>query len=206
MKRNCISNVLQRGIYLCKSDPRNQAYEWIQQNIPSGSHILLDENGPQLLMTEEELLRSLKKTKKSNPKGQFTAHYETFLKYQLQAAQRASSRLYNVTPIRQPWWRLREIEAGVDELTSYDIDMANPLKPPQIFPYQYYVDHGYDYAVVHSEKYGEFFEAASDKARRYPSFARFYRELFRRGELIKEFSLESFGYEGPTVKIFKIHK
>jgi len=81
--------------------------------------------------------------------------------------------------------------------------MGNPLRLVGVNRYTYYPKHGYQYAIVHSEKYQVFFKPGSKKAVHFPSFAKFYKTLFQQGELIKEFSPNDGNRPGPTVRIYK---
>ncbi|MFP4585778.1 MAG: hypothetical protein ACLFN9_20595 [Desulfococcaceae bacterium] len=116
------------------------------------------------------------------------------------------SKTYDIREIRFPWWRAREVEEGVHRLESeFDADMANPLKPVGVNSYEYYVREGYEYAVVQSLRYKPFLRN-TDRAARFPSFARFYRELFDRGIPVRTFSPEDGDVKrpGPTIRVFRL--
>jgi len=199
--------IIERGIYISKQESRNYAKDWIEKNIPPGNKLLVDENGPPLMASAERLQNDLEDAVKLEGKGgQFTTHYATYLEYQTIAAQKYSP-TYDIHEIRFPWWRDREIEPGIHMLNTdeWDKDLGNPLRPVGVENYEYYVDNGFDYAVVHEEKYRRFIND-TNTGRNFPSFTRFYRELFREGELIKEFNSEDEGRPGPTIKIFKFIK
>lgn len=196
-----IYHIVDRGLYISKDDTRNIAKSWIEKNIPAGTKLLIDEEGPQLLLDQTVLKKSLVKAKEADPTGQFTANYDRYIEYQLLAAKNNIS--YEYTEIRLPWWREKEMEKGTHVLVSeYDKDMGNPLRPVGVESYDYYVDNGFEYAIVHSYKYNRFI-SDTGRARKFPSFKKFYRELFRRGELIKEFTPSDGERPGPIVKIFK---
>jgi len=195
-------SIIQRAVVISQPDTRTLAKEWIEKNIPPGTKILIDENGPQLMNTPDKLEKTLAKARNSDPKGQFTAHYGTYLSYQIIAAKKSIT--YDIEEIRFPWWRDREVQSGVHELTSaLDKDCGNPLKPVGVNPYQYYVDNDFKYAIVHSQKYRPFLRNASDIGNRFPSFNKFYNTLFSRGKLIKEFSPAEGASSGVTVKIMQ---
>lgn len=199
--------IVERDIYVSKQESRNYAKNWIEKNIPAGSKLLVDENGPPLMPNLEVLQYDLKDAEKLEGKGgQFTTHYARYLGYQIIAAKQHSP-TYDIDEIRFPWWRDRELEPGVHMLNEdeWDKDLGNPLKPVGVEDYDYYVENGFDYAVVHEEKYRRFIND-TNTGENFPSFTRFYRELFQRGELIKEFDSEDEGRPGPTVKIFRFIK
>ena len=58
---------------------------------------------------------------------------------------------------------------------------------------------GYDIAMVSSAVYGRFFGAP----RRYPNQVRFYRALFRKTELVKEFRPGA-GGRGPVIRLYRL--
>ena len=194
-------NIVDRAISVSEEDTRNIAKYWIEQNIPSETKILVDENGPQLLMSEKRINKILENAEQADPNGQFTAHYDTYLKYQLLAAKGVVT--YNLHYIRFPWWREREVQSGIHELTSdYDRDMGNPLKHVGVGPYDYYVDNGFEYAVVHNNAYRKFM-VDNLVSKNFPSLTKFYRELFERGKLIKLISpLTGNKTRGPEIRIY----
>lgn len=194
--------ILKRGFFVSRVDTRNIAKAWIENNIPKGSRILIDELGPQLIPNEVSIKRILNRAQTADPKGQFTAHYYEYLQYQLSAAHGSIS--YDIFEIRQPWWRQEELKEGVHELdTELDRDMGNPLKLVGVENYEFYVKNGFDYIVVYSDKYEVFLDSGSNRFRDFPSFRLFYSELFQKGKLVKEFSPEAGKCQGPTVKIFQ---
>jgi 4-amino-4-deoxy-L-arabinose transferase-like glycosyltransferase len=195
--------ILQRGFYVSQVDTRNLAKTWIEANIPVHSKIVMDENGPQLLQSTHVLNEMLNKATKADKNGQFTAHFGQYLQYQLLAAQNQKS--YSIDEIRWPWWRENDTSADKHQLNSaYDRDMANPIRPVGVHTYKYYLQHDYKFAIVTSNYYQKAFSKTSKNALKFPTFAFFYKELFKRGKLVKEFSPESLNRPGPTVKIFKL--
>jgi 4-amino-4-deoxy-L-arabinose transferase-like glycosyltransferase len=198
-----LQEILKRGFFVSKQDTRNLARIWIINNIPAKTKLIMDENGPYLLPTKDNIKRMLDTSLQADPHGQFTAHYDKYLHYQILAAER--SVVYDIDEVRLPWWRSKFIQEGKHELVSdYDADMANPLKKVGVHPLLYYIENGYQYAVVHSDWYGPYFKTGSQQSINFPSFHQFYHELFERGELIKEFTPEDGNRPGPVVKIFKI--
>jgi 4-amino-4-deoxy-L-arabinose transferase-like glycosyltransferase len=200
-----IGTVIAHNRVISREDTRNLAKVWVETHIPAGTKILLDENGVPLVNSEARLREEIARARElADPKGQFTAHYGRYLEYQLLAAKRSIT--YNIREIRYPWWRAREVEEGVYRLESeFDADMGNPLKPVGVNSYESYVREGYEYAVLQSLRYEPFLRD-TDRAARFPSFARFYRELFDRAIPIRTFSPEEGGVKrpGPTVRIFRL--
>lgn len=202
-----IGTVVAHNRTISREDTRNLAKAWIEAHIPVGTKILLDENGAPLMKSEARLREEIARAREeADPEGQFTAHYGRYLEYQMLAAKR--SKTYEIQEIRFPWWRSGEVDEGVHRLESeFDADMGNPLKPVGVNSYEHYVQEGYQYAVVQSLRYKPFLRD-TDRAARFPSFARFYRELFDRGIPVRTFSPEDGGLKrpGPTVRIFRLVK
>jgi hypothetical protein len=151
-------------------------------------------------MTESQLNRIADEAAKSDPKGPFTAHYGTYGRMAALAARDGAT--YEIFEIRVPWWRQKVEASGIHKLTSgYDRDMGNPLKPVGVEKLGYFIDSGFQYAVVNSYRYEKFMNQ-TPQSRNYPGFSEFYRELFSRGTLIKAFIPEN--QPGPEVRIFKL--
>ncbi len=197
-------NIVQHNILISRQDTRNIAKTWFETHIPPGTKILLDENSVPLMQNEKKLEQMLAIAKKSDPGGQFTAHYYRYLEYQLLAAK--NSITYDIEEIRFPWWRDSEVKKGIHKLDSeFDKDMGNPLRPVGVESYEYYVKHGFKYAVTHSNRYNSFINN-TPRSVKFPSFTKFYRELFKRAKLIKEFiPSEKIKRPGPVIKIFELN-
>lgn len=198
-----VRGIADRNRMVSRPDTRNLAKAWIETHIPAETRILLDENGVQLLRSEDILRDEIQKARSADPEGQFTAHYDRYLEYQMIAAKKGTA--YRVQEIRFPWWRDREVAAGVHELRSeFDRDMGNPLKPVGVDTIEEYARSGFEYAVVHGEKYEPFLRD-TERARRFPSFATFYRRLFEEGTLVRSFPpTDGVRRPGPEVKIFRL--
>jgi 4-amino-4-deoxy-L-arabinose transferase-like glycosyltransferase len=195
--------IVKRDLEISKQDTRNLAKTWIHENIAPGSKLLINENGPQLLVGKEYLESRLKRALAADSQGQFTAHYGTFLKYQIHASE--DSVTYDIDFIRLPWWLEREKAPGVYYATSnYDRDMGNPLRAVGVMHYEFYRENGYEYIIVISNEYDRFLKENSKVARNFPSFYYFYKELFEKGTLVKDFQSDPMNNHGPVVKIFRI--
>ena len=196
-------DIIPYNIMISRKDTRTLAKEWIEAQIPSGTKMIVDENGPHLQVEAEMIETQLEKVKMEVQKGQFTTHHEKYLSYQLKAAQK-SSPTYQIYEIRHPWWRSREVQSGTHRLTGeYDKDMGNPLKPVGVNNFDYYKKNDFKYAIVQSSRYNTFLKD-TPAAHNFPSFTKFYRDLFTKGYLINEFSSKDGNRPGPIVKIFKI--
>ena len=187
---------------ILKTDSRTAAKQWIEETIPAGTKMLVTEHGPELLVSKEKLADLLEASREADADGQFTAHYGEYLELLSLAAEKGVS--YDCDVIRVPWWR-DSFDGEVENLDSeYDKDMGNPLKPVGVFSYDYYVDHNFQYAIVHSYQYEDFLASDSADANSFPAFHRFYSDLFAQGTLVKEFSPNDSGGKGPVVRIYRI--
>ena len=196
-------SIVERGLTISKTDTRNLAKAWIEENIPPGTRLLMDEEGPVLATSPERLREELVKAAQASETGQFTAHYDRYVEYRLLAAEQVIT--YDIFEIRWPWWRRSLEEGGAQYLTTdRDRDFGNPLKPVGVNPYQFYAAHGFEFAVVQSERYERWFAQDSSLGERYPGFAEFYRDLFERGRLVKEFDPRDGNRPGPIVKVFAL--
>ena len=191
-----------RAVDLSREDTRNAAKAWIEESVPAGTKILVDENGPQLLASETRLDVLSENAAGLDPKGQFTAHYPAYLEYQRLAAAQGIS--YDLYEIRFPWWRKRSDPEGLAVLDSeYDRDMGNPARLVGVESYDFYVENGFRYAVVHSGCFARFFRERTALAETHPAFSEFYHELFARGKLIREFPAAGENLAGPVVRVYE---
>ena len=180
------SFVIADCIVLSRVQTRNAAKQWIEGNIPAGTKLLVDENGPPLMASPSRLDQLLPLAQGADEDGQFTAHYGRLLKYQRRAAEQVEA-TYDLHEIRVPWWRRTFDRTGLHTLDdTYDRDMGNPLKPVGVHTYDFYVRHQFRYVVTHGDYYNRFFiENATHLT--LPAYRRFYNELFERGRLVKQF-------------------
>lgn len=195
-------SIIQRTTDLSYVDTRTVAKRWVEEHIPAGSKMLVSEHGPHLHSNIAQIDDALRRGSQADAEGQFTAHYSTLLSYQRIAASR--SIVYELYELRMPWWRDRLDSDGVVTLDSeYDRDMGNPLKPVGVESYEYYVENGFEYVIVKSSTYDRFSDGSSNASKNFPSFAGFYHDLFKYGQLVKEFSPADGAIKGPVVRIYE---
>ncbi|MBP7146628.1 MAG: glycosyltransferase family 39 protein [Acidobacteria bacterium] len=184
-------------------DTRNEAKAWIEANLPAGAKMLADENGPPLRMCRERLLELVERARQADPRGQFTAHFGTFVDIQLASVE--GRVCYDLHEIRVAWWRDSEPPGVHFVSTDYDRDMANPLKPVGVESLDYYERTGFEYAVVHSGAYRRFSAGKRDAAKR-PAYHDLYAALFERAEPVAVFRGDGRIMNGPTVYVLRIGK
>ncbi len=192
-------SVIKNNIYISRIDTRTLAKYWIESNIPPDTKLLLDGHSPVLKMNKENLKNYYKESKKLE-NSQFTTHLEKYYYCQMQVSSEVA---YDIKEIRHIWWRNKEIANGeVKAETEYDNDMANPVKTVGINDYGFYLKEGYEYVITSSKAYGSYLRDNSSKSKGFPSYKRFYDNLFSKGMLIKEFDPEKLKIPGPVIKVF----
>jgi len=196
-----IHAIVQNGLFIARQDTRVVAEQWIEQNIAPGTRLFVAEKGPNLSMTEAQLDALYQKAREADPDGAFTANYATYLRYQKAAAAGQVSFLIE-QPVF-PWWREKEPENGIYELTEWDRNMGNTLQPIGIRSLEDYLSEDIEYFVINSIRYEPLLNPQTQRHQNWPSYVKFYRELLQRGSLVKEFPQDR-GRPGPTIKILQI--
>ena len=188
-----------RGLH---KDTRLLAKEWIEQYIPSGAKVLLDDGGPELQMSTQGLRAMYERALQETRVGAFTTHLSIEYGYRLVTVKEPS---YDILKIYRPWWLPEEGLGGVKKLeTEKDLDMGNPLKLRGVMPLNYYVQQGFELAVIHSDVYKKY--STEPKKSQFPSFAQFYQDLREKGELIKAINPDPWLRRGPRVEIYRINQ
>ncbi|PIS37976.1 MAG: hypothetical protein COT35_03220 [Nitrospirae bacterium CG08_land_8_20_14_0_20_52_24] len=196
-------SIVRNNIYVSKTDTRTLARNWIEANIPAGTKLLLAEGAAVLRMNRGNIQEFYEKAKRRQGEdGQFTKHLVRYYDLKMQSAEGIT---YDIKEIRFPWWRGKEIVSGETIAdTEYDRDMANPLKTVGVNDYGYYVGQGYRYAVTSSDHYESFVDGDNHRLKGFPSFRKFYHDLFTKGKLVKEFNADELNLPGPTVKVIQL--
>ncbi len=196
-----VYSCIRYDLYILEPDTRTIAKRWFEDHIKPGTRILLEEETLKLNPDKRFFAEKLKLARRFG-KTQFTVHADKYYSYQMKAL---GEKTYDITYINFPWWKKKEDRPGVYYISSpADLDMANPLKPIGVMPYEYYKRHGYRYVIVSSAIYKKFVGDNPEVKKDFPSFYRFYNGLFRNGELIKEFRPDRGRVRGPVIKIFRI--
>jgi len=192
--------IVKNNIYISKTDTRTLAKYWIESNIPANTRLILDEESPILKMSKNNLEEYYERSKSINP-GQFTTHLEKYYSYQMKGEYEIT---YDIKEIRHIWWRDKEIsDKDAYATTEYDKDMANPVKMVGVNDLEFYIKDGYKYVVTSSYAYASYM-IQNKKSINFPSYKKFYEDLFSKGEIIKEFNAEQLRLPGPTIMIIKI--
>jgi len=181
-------------------DTRLLAKEWVEKNIPAGTKLLLEDRGPKLQMSRDNLQKFYHMARTEAGVGPFTTHLEQYYQYRMHAVTGTS---YDITEISHPWWWKKEKGSGLSRLESEkDRDYGNPMKVRGVMSLQYYRENGYEYVITDSSTYT--FYLYDEEKKGFPSIKKFYQELFETGKLVQEFTPHPWLRRGPTVKIFQI--
>jgi len=192
---------VQKGVVNGREDTRNLAREWVHANIPEGTGIVLDEDGPELAMTREQL-NQLVAQAEAAAKGPFTTHAGTYYRHLLEHQTGPS---YQLTPIHHLWWRAESTGYGTTHLTGeVDADMGNPLKARGVAPLYKYLADGNEYVILNDGRTHKYLN--TPRGRRFPEFVHFYQEVADTGQLVAEFDPGDGRHPGPTVRIYRFPK
>lgn len=185
------------GLRNTREDTRNLAKTWIEANIPAGSRILLDEDGPVLRNSRQNLERMRAVAQALGP-GPFTTHAGTYYEH-LAHYQRGIT--YDLTEISHPWWLPASEGEGAQRLTDRaDADMGNPVKKRGVDPLDTYLAEGVRYVVLNDARSDLYLD--TPRGDRYPEFRSFYRDVMRRGRVIAEFDPMNGDRPGPRVTVY----
>ncbi|MEN3013174.1 MAG: glycosyltransferase family 39 protein [Endomicrobiia bacterium] len=168
------------GLSLGIKDTRTEAKEWIENNIPYGSKILIDMHtySPQIKMTKSQLELLYKKAVELN-------HYKKeYLYYQI-LAHPGGNYGYEIYQVWRPFHEVSTIKHEVEEAQKMQrlIDVKKGL--------DYVKSLGIQYVIINSINYSG-----------YP--LTFYKEVEQKGLLLKKFVPKNKFQPGPTIKIYKI--
>ena len=186
---------------ISQKDTRTVVREWVEQNIPEGTKLLVDNYGPQLRENIDSLLRRWKETSESDFEQEYerSKDYEdtrsSYRKYMLEALKLYKGKTYDVTHMRHAYWKSSEDEP--------DLEIQRKARNIEISPLslEYYKENNYKYFLTSSFQYDRYF--AENGMNNFPSSFNFYNSIFNECELVKEFKPGKFA-PGPIVRIYKI--
>jgi len=176
-------------------DTRLLAKKWIEENIPAGSSILIDDatySSPQLRANRESLERMIRKSQGiDNPRYHYVT---TYYRYQIAALGRYNGPSYDIHRLSHVWFR-PAVEADSD---LYHQRSQIPVVPGRdlAVPFQEYLRRGVEYVVVNTSSLKHY---ANDK---FPLDKRFYQDLLTATEEIKRFKPDE-KTSGPEIIILR---
>jgi len=189
---------VQRNVRINRKDSRLVAYRWIQSDLPRGARLLVDDYGPPLNESRPaadrlaDLLRRL-------PPGPFTRNQGLRIDLLRRYPPRDG---VDMEALGHQWWLPQEKSDEALRSNATDLDMGNPLVSRVPRPVEDYRREGVRYVITNSLARDQYF-TPSGKGGRFPSFARFYRELDGT-ERIRTFDPAAWGGKGPVVWIYDI--
>jgi hypothetical protein len=186
------------NLWINRLDSRLVAYRWLRESLPRDARVLLDDYGPPLNGNPQSadrmgaILRGL-------PPGPFTQNQGLRLDLLRRFPPPDG---FNLDELGHPWWLPREKSDAELRSDPTDLDMGNPLVSRQPGPLAEYRREGVRYVVTNSLARNQYFTSAGRGAR-FPSFARFYRELDGT-ERVRTFDPASWGGKGPVIWIYDL--
>ena len=181
-------------------DTRTMAKEWIEENLPAGTWIIVDDYCVPLRMSPERIRLFLEKAEQEGGDGPFTIHAADYYQYYLDAVKEPTYHLYEIS---HPWWQEAENAQGTYPLDSaYDRDMGNPLKEWGVSSLEDYRREGYQYLVTTEELVNKYLHG--DRNSGFPSFERFYSHIVRETPLVRIFEPHSPQGPGPRVFLYRL--
>jgi 4-amino-4-deoxy-L-arabinose transferase-like glycosyltransferase len=179
-------------------DSRLVAWRWLRANLPRDARVLLDDYGPPLNEDRRSADR-LAAVLRALPPGPFTHNQELRV---------ALLRRYpppdgvDLDALGHQWWLPREKSDAELRSDPVDLDMASPLVSRRPRPLAEYRREGIRYVVTNSLARDQYF-TPDGRGDRFPSFARFYRELDRTRRIIT-FDPASWAGKGPVVWVYDL--
>lgn len=161
-------------------DTRTYAKEWIEENIPWGSKVLMDmyAYSPQIKMTKRQLERLYKKAEELN-------HYKKeYLYYQI-LSHPDGAYGYEIYQIWRPFYEISTIKHEVEEAQKVR-DLVDVSKGVE-----YVKTLGIKYIILNSYSETEFTK-------------KFYQEVEQKCKLLKEFVPKTKLHPGPIIKIYEV--
>jgi 4-amino-4-deoxy-L-arabinose transferase-like glycosyltransferase len=188
--------IIRHDYTITRTDSRTMAYEWIEENIPAGTMILVDHYCVPLKMSPRRAAAFHRKAAALEEKGPFTAHAAVYYSYYSKTIEEPT---YEVHEISHPWWKEEEEYPGTFLLSSeFDRDFGNPLKEWGVSSLEEYRTQGYRYLVTMEFLINLYLQGPCGES--FPSFTRFYRQVRAEASLVRQF--EPYSPQGPGPRIF----
>jgi 4-amino-4-deoxy-L-arabinose transferase-like glycosyltransferase len=185
---------------LNRLDSRLVAFEWIQENLPEGDRILVDDYGPVLNPNRAAAVR-MERELAQLPKGPFTYNQEKRLELLRKHPPRDGR---DIVELGHQWWLPEERTNEELRSSRSALDMGNPVVSRVPKTLDEYRRDGVRWVVTNSEARLQYFKLDL-KREGFPSFVRFYRELDGDGaRLVKTFDPQDWGGKGPEIWVYEI--
>jgi len=183
---------------LLRPDTRTLAARWLEANLPEGARVFLDDYGPVLHPSPAAIARYEERLAGLPPLDPFVAHRaEAFALMKRHPARPA----FDVEVLAHPWWSPVELSEEEIRRDPRHRRRASPLETYRPPPLAELRARGFRYVVVTDASLARY--RTPDAARRYPSFARFDRELAALQPLAV-FDPRELGARGPKVLVYDL--
>jgi 4-amino-4-deoxy-L-arabinose transferase-like glycosyltransferase len=189
---------IERNLRIDRLDSRLVAYRWIQSNLPRDSRLLVDDYGPPLNENPRAADRLADRLRRL-PLGPFTHNQGLRIDLLRRYPPRDG---VDMDALGHQWWLPAEKSDEALRGDPADLDMGNPLVSRVPRPLDGYRREGVRYVITNSLARNQYF-TASGRGDRFPSFARFYRELDRT-ERLRTFDPAAWKGKGPIVWIYDL--
>ncbi|GAX60430.1 single-stranded DNA-specific exonuclease [Candidatus Scalindua japonica] len=179
------------------------AKDWIEKNIPRGSHILLQGKGS----THGVIPLNESKVSLYRRFLRYKAKINTIQDYHGNALKTLEIKMKN---IREPSYNIEYFYCPDRFLRNYPGQHSIEIIRLGVLTISEYKKIGFDYVVVSREKTGDNYSLEEDRVK-YPAFYNFFRSLENECRLVKTFQYEDSLIEfrknsiHPEVKIYRLH-
>ena len=182
---------------LAQTDNRTIAYNWVVQNIPLGSSILLDSGhywASTLNVPMQDSVENIRKL-----------YNQTLQAPSLEEQPRAEDMHVRLS-MEAEYYKLQLEVLPTSNMPTYDltrithhINFAEVL----IHPLDTYVEQGVEYAIVSSWGHSRYYDPEYPHPEKAAAYRAFYESLDTQATLLKEFPASA-ARPGPTIKIYKL--
>ena len=162
----------------------NLAREWIENNIPPNTKIVVEKS---LCLNMNQSTESIISERDRELHQSYTNSLKESESYRIESMSEPSENknmyydyLLSITEKEKSYYVYNAWSAGEKE-------------------YSYYVENGYRYIVIGSK-----YRTYRAQPEKYPNVNKFYDELFDKGELIEEFIPNNVNLPGPHIRVYKI--
>jgi hypothetical protein len=196
------ASVVWTNLAFIAPDNRNVAKRWIEDHIPPGTRIAIDNYGPQLKPTAASLRARWEESARSEHertilgKEYVAEARSTYRRLMIEVAERSRTQTYDLLMVHQPTWKSSEAESTSAAAMASRNTMVTPLYP------EFFEREGYQYFVTSSHWYSRFFTPTGREA--FPSSHQFYSAIEERWELITTFPVPNGPTRSAEVKVYRI--
>lgn len=187
-----------RQLDLLRPDTRTLAARWLEAHLPPDAKVFLDDYGPVLHPSPAAIARYEARMAGLPPDDPFVVHRaEAFALMKRHPPQPA----FDVEVLAHPWWSPVELSEEEIRRNPRHRRKASPIETYRPPPLSELRARGFRFVVVSEASLARY--RAPDAARRYPSFARFDRELAALEPLVV-FDPRELDARGPRILVYDL--